>query len=180
MTRILIALLFLSCFATATVSRAAENQNLDSLNFEQQRSRVNKLLDARGKRFGEFSQSLERKTGVFGIFKTKKDMQKSIDILRDIVLTDNNIFVETRKLIDIKDYQSNRNESLALQYDKEISAHMNTITKLRNEIEGKDIALAQMGRSKSSLEGFLYAAGAIILALSIAVARLYRKRKTQI
>src|SRR5690554_7464066 len=63
----------------------------DTLAYEIQRQRVNTLLDQRSARFGQFDQSLNSRTGIFGL-KTKKDMQNSIDILKEIVITDNNIF----------------------------------------------------------------------------------------
>ncbi|ULT27683.1 hypothetical protein KUH03_13880 [Sphingobacterium sp. E70] len=67
-------------------------ENADSSAFEVQRKRVNSLLDARQQKFGAYDTSLTQKTGLFGLFKSKGDMQKSIDILKDVVITDNNIF----------------------------------------------------------------------------------------
>ncbi len=117
------------------MGKSQSHIDIDSINFEQQREHVNNLLEQRSKRFGEFDHSLRQKTGVFGIFKRKKDMQKSIDILREIVLTDNDIFLETKKLLDIKENESDRKENLASAYDEQISGYMHTITKLQAENE---------------------------------------------
>src|SRR3546814_611948 len=76
----------------------------DTLAYELQRQKVNTLLDERSQRYGDFNQSLQKRTGIFGL-KTKKDMQASIDILKEIVLTDNNIFRETKVLVDYKDME---------------------------------------------------------------------------
>src|SRR5690606_7334543 len=76
----------------------------DTLAYEVQRQRVNDLLNKRTARFGQFNQSLEARTGIFG-FKTKKDMQASIDILKEIIATDNHIFKETKVLLDYKDME---------------------------------------------------------------------------
>ena len=119
----------------ALIGRSNPNLDTDSITFEAQRQRINALLDDRSKRFGEFDSSLRKKTGVFGIFKRKRDMQRSIDILREIVLTDNDIFIETKKLLDIKGYESDKNESLAEEYDRQISGYMRTITKLQSANE---------------------------------------------
>lgn len=128
-----LGLLFI--FWASMLSICKSQINPDSVIFEQQRERVNTLLEKRSQRFGDFDNSLQKKTGIFGIFKRKKDMQKSIDILREIVLTDNEIFLETKKLLNIKDNESHRNENLAEAYDKQVSGYMHTITKLQTENE---------------------------------------------
>ena len=149
-----------------------QETNLDSLTFEAQRERVNKLLEDRSQRFGEYDQSLEKKTGVFGLFKTKADMQKSIDILRKIVLNDNNIFLETRKLLDLKDAQSERIQRLANEYDQQVSAYMKTITKLQNENDKlrAEIDLLEDEDRGSGIQ--LYLAILVILGLILLLFRL--------
>ena len=57
----------------------------DSSGYEAQRQKVNELLQQRSARFGQFDESLKQRTGIFGL-KTKKDMQASIDILKQIVV----------------------------------------------------------------------------------------------
>ncbi|MBD1435135.1 hypothetical protein H8B06_20115 [Sphingobacterium sp. DN00404] len=148
------------------MGKSQSHIDIDSINFEQQRERVNNLLEQRSKRFGEFDHSLRQKTGVFGIFKRKKDMQKSIDILREIVLTDNDIFLETKKLLYIKENESDRKENLASAYDKQISGYMHTITKLQTENEKlrnqiNDLESKQRNRHRTILLLVI-----IILALS--------------
>jgi len=139
----------------------------DSLTFEAQRERVNKLLNDRSSRFGEYDQSLEKKTGVFGLFKTKKDMQKSIDILRQIVLNDNNIFVETRKLLDLKDAQSERYQRLANEYDMQVSAYMKTITKLQTENDKLREDIKSLENTDRGSGILLYLAILVIIGLII-------------
>ncbi|KKX50295.1 hypothetical protein [Sphingobacterium sp. IITKGP-BTPF85] len=78
-------LFFLTGFAVSA-------QNADSTSFEAQRMRVNKLIEDRKVKFGEYDLSLEKKSAIFGLFKSKDDMQRTIDILKNIVITDNNIF----------------------------------------------------------------------------------------
>ncbi|WP_053003516.1 hypothetical protein [Sphingobacterium sp. Ag1] len=124
-----IAVLF--CF----FEQAKSQNNPDSSSFDVQRSRVNDLLDARQQKFGAYDTSLTQKTGLFGLFKSKGDMQKSIDILKDIVITDNNIFLETQKLLKIKDFEKDKFQQLATDYDKQVSAYIGTISKLQKENE---------------------------------------------
>lgn len=149
----------------------------DSLTFESQRERVNQLLNERSRRFGEYDQSLQKKTGIFGLFKTKKDMQKSIDILRELVLNDNNIFIETRKLLDLKDAQSERYQRLANEYDAQISAYMKTITKLQNENDKLRDSLKSMESTDTGSGVLLYLAGIVIITLLILLILQYKRTK---
>ncbi|GEM69464.1 hypothetical protein SMI01S_30700 [Sphingobacterium mizutaii NBRC 14946 = DSM 11724] len=149
----------------------------DSLTFEAQRERVNHLLNERSRRFGEYDQSLEKKTGVFGLFKTKKDMQKSIDILRQVVLNDNNIFLETRKLLDLKDAQSERYQRLANEYDMQVSAYMKTITKLQNENDKLREELKSMESTDTGNGVLIYLAVIVIIALIILLIYQYNRHK---
>lgn len=149
----------------------------DSLTFESQRERVNQLLNERSRRFGEYDQSLQKKTGIFGLFKTKKDMQKSIDILRELVLNDNNIFIETRKLLDLKDAQSERYQRLANEYDTQISAYMKTITKLQNENDKLRDSLKSMESTDTGSGVLLYLAGIVIITLIILLILQYKRNK---
>ncbi|MCA5003938.1 hypothetical protein [Sphingobacterium bovistauri] len=136
--------------------------------FEDQRQRVNNLLDARSKKFGDYDNSLTQKTGIFGLFKSKNDMQKSIDILKQIVITDNNIFLETRKLLELKDSETQRFEKLATEYDQQVTAYMKSISKLQAENEKlrKDIEKFENEDHDSSNQ--LYISTFVIIGLLIA------------
>ena len=149
----------------------------DSLNYEQQREHVNQLLEDRSQRFGEFDTSLQQKTGVFGIFKTKGDMQKSIDILKQVVITDNKIFIETKKLLDLKDYQSDRYAALATEYDQQVSAYMKTITKLQNENDKLREEISTLDTKDHDSNIFLYLLIAVIFILLITIYQLYKQSK---
>ena len=166
---------FLFLYSLFPVDLSAQNvkpTDLDSLTFEAQRERVNKLLEDRSQRFGEYDQSLEKKTGIFGLFKTKTDMQKSIDILRKIVLNDNNIFLETRKLLDLKDAQSERIQRLANEYDQQVTAYMKTITKLQNENDKLRAQIDQLENADRGSGIQLYLAILTILGLVLLLVSL--------
>lgn len=153
------------------------NVNNDSLTYEKQRERVNQYLDDRSKRFADFDTSLEQKTGVFGIFKTKGDMQKSIDILKQVVITDNKIFLETKKLLDLKNYESERYAALATEYDNQVSAYMKTITKLQNENEKLRGEIGLLDTKDHDSNVFDYFLIAVIIILLITLYRIYNQNK---
>lgn len=110
-------------------------QNADSSRYEIQRQKVNLLIDQRQARFGDFNKSLEEKSGVFGVFKTKKDMQKSMDILQSIIKADNQILKETKKLIDIKENEQLQFKKLTQEYEDQVTSFIGTIKKLQDENE---------------------------------------------
>lgn len=155
-------------------SFSASAQNADSTSFEAQRMRVNKLIEDRKIKFGEYDLSLEKKTAIFGLFKSKDDMQRTIDILKNIVITDNNIFLETRRLISIKDDEKQKFQNLASEYDKQVSAYMGTINKLQKENEKLKKNVENLEGSDNSSNIFLYIALSIIAILSYL---LYRNQK---
>lgn len=130
-----IKLLFLLTILSGFLKQVNAQTNPDSSAYEVQRNHVNELLNARQQKFGAYDTSLTKKTGLFGLFKSKGDMQKSIDILKDIVITDNNIFLETQKLLKIKDFEKDKFQQLAIDYDKQVSAYIGTISKLQKENE---------------------------------------------
>src|SRR5690606_356840 len=172
-----ITFLLIGLLAFVLHSQAVPQLNTDSIGFEQHRDCINTLLEERSKKFGDLDISLQQKTGIFGIFKTKKDMQRSIDILRQIVLTDNHIFLETKKLLDIKDNESDRHESLANEYDAQITAYMRTISKLQAENEQLRGRIELLGEEGHNVDLLAYLLVFVILVLSGVIVWLYRKNK---
>jgi hypothetical protein len=106
----------------------------DSSAYEVQRIIINQLLAERRSRFGQYENSLDKRTGIFGL-KTKKDMQFSNDILRQIVLTDNDIFSELKILLDYKDLEKEQVKIKAETVEGRIGRYQTTITGLQQENE---------------------------------------------
>lgn len=125
--------LFLSILLLLTID-CFSYQNRDSLAYELQRNKINSMLSARSQKFGLYTESLNSKTGIFGL-KTKKDMQKSIDILKDIIQTDNAILKETKVLLDYKNFEQERIVVRSKETDSKNIAYMRTINKLQDEVE---------------------------------------------
>lgn len=159
---ILLCAFYLCCSQVLFASQSQDPYaQADSLTYELQRQKVNQLLEERRARFGKFDESLKKKTGIFGL-KTKKDMQASIDILESIVKTDNNIFVETKKLIDFKDqqlsykeYEKERVAELAKEYDARINNYISTISKLQKEHEKLTAQVKQLEQQNNIYKGFI-------------------------
>jgi hypothetical protein len=86
MKKILLLLLF-SLFLADTFAQVSS----DSLAYQAQRKKINNMLAQRKQKFGQYTESLTKHTGIFGLH-TKKDIRASNDILMDIVKTDDDIF----------------------------------------------------------------------------------------
>lgn len=147
----------------------------DTLAYEIQRQRVNTLLDQRSARFGQFDQSLKARTGIFGL-KTKKDMQASIDILNEIVATDNNIFKETKVLLEYKDMEKTFISSEAEQSTKRINGYVNTISKLQKSQEEQLLKIQELRQTSSR---YLVASLFSTILLIILAFLFYKNKKTK-
>src|SRR5690606_14176500 len=145
----------------------------DTLAYEVHRQRVNSLLEQRSARFGQFDQSLKARTGIFGL-KTKKDMQASIDILKEIVRTDNNIFKETKVLLDYKDMEKTFISSEAQQSTKRINGYISTISKLEKKQEEQLLTIHQLQQRSSR---YLVVSLFSILLVIVLVLFLIKNRK---
>src|SRR5690606_17425154 len=144
------------------------------------RQRVNELLDQRSNRFGQFNQSLEAKTGIFG-FKTKKDMQASIDILKEIVITDNNIFKETKVLLDYKDMEKTFITYQAEESIARINGYVNTISKQQKVQEQQSVEIKELQqKSNRYLVYFLFSTLLLIILAIILIKQKLPKKTTLI
>ena len=120
--------------ALITVTFNLNARQNDTSAYQQQRLKVNALLAERSTRFGQYDQSLDNKTGIFGL-QTKGDIKKSNEILRQIVLNDNNIFKELKILLDYKDQEVKRVKAEASSSNSRIQNYMLSIKKLQDENE---------------------------------------------
>ena len=98
-------------FMLAIHSSMAIAENTPSA-YQTQRLKINSLLDRRSEKFDQYQNSLSKRTGIFGL-KTKKDMQRSINILSEITETDNVILKELKTLFEYKDMERVTVESRA-------------------------------------------------------------------
>ena len=155
------------------LGQLAVAQTIDTSAYQTQRLKVNALLSQRSAKFGQYDQSLDTRTGIFG-FQTKSDVKNSNEILRQIVLNDNNIFKELKILMEYKDQEVITAKNTASEVNGRMLNYIQSIKKLQEENE----------RLKSSSEKTSLADSAIyiILILIVALIGMYfyfqRKLKT--
>lgn len=129
------------------------------------------MLDQRSTKFGQYTESLNQRTGIFGL-KTKKDMQKSIDILLNIILTDNAILKETKVLLDYKAFQQQKVVIQSKETDEKNISYMRTINKLQSQNEILQREIDELKKSKATATVYI-----IVLLTLIALSSAYMFRK---
>ena len=145
----------------------------DTSAYQTQRLKVNALLNQRSAKFGQYDQSLGARTGIFG-FQTKGDVKNSNEILRQIVLNDNNIFKELKILLDYKDQEIKRVKLEANTNSDRIQNYMMSIKKLQDENQRlKD------EHSPTGTRGFLFYLSIILLFVFAVLAYFYYKKYKQ-
>ena len=149
------------------------NAQNDTSAYETQRNRINQLLSDRSNKFGQYDNSLRKRSGIFGL-KTKKDMQFSNDILTEIVLTDNHIFTELKVLLDYKDFEKKDVETRAVTVESRIDNYMLTITRLQQENEKLK---SESDRKENKENGMLIYLVILLIALLIAIFYLLKLKK---
>ncbi|SDM77873.1 hypothetical protein SAMN05421813_12322 [Daejeonella rubra] len=165
-----IALLTLFTLLLTGTELLAQN---DSSAYQTQRLKINKLLDQRSESFGQYESSLGARSGIFGL-KTKRDMQASNDILRQIVLTDNDIFSELKVLLDYKDLEKTEVQTRAETVEGRIERYQSTITRLQQENQKLRIESEKHIAYQEKQFNYLIL---LIIALALSAFYIYKQKK---
>ncbi|HZX57464.1 MAG TPA: hypothetical protein VFE54_02020 [Mucilaginibacter sp.] len=168
-------LLYLLCFWHAPTF-AQTKQNPDSLAYQLQRLKINNMLDARRRKFGQYDESLRKHTGIFGL-QTKKDIRRSNDILMDINRTDDNIFLQIKILLSYRTFQQQEAQTKSAQAENYSLAYMNTINRLREQIDKmKQEAVTAKQEQESKLRTYVIL---FVLMLGSILFLLFTKRRAK-
>ncbi|MBD1384835.1 hypothetical protein IDJ75_06065 [Mucilaginibacter rigui] len=153
----------------------------DSAAYSTQRAKINAMLAARKVKFSQYDTSLTKRSGIFHM-QTKGDIRKSNDILMDIVGTDDEIFIELKKLFDYRtsqlnytNYQKKQVESNAKEVEKTRIAFMTTINRLREQNDDLKATLAKQKAGYESRQKLYIIV--IVLTFSSILALAFTKRK---
>ncbi|WP_379091777.1 hypothetical protein [Pedobacter sp. UC225_65] len=136
----------------------------DTSAYEAQRLKINTLLAERSTKFGQYDESLNTKTGIFG-FQTKRDIRNSNEILRQIALNDNDIFKELKVLLDFKDLQVQQAKSTSSTSTESIQNYRRTIKTLQDQNQNfsKNIDQIEKSRDLAYLFMTLFLIGCVVL-----------------
>ena len=143
------------------ISQQVDAQQVDTTAYQTQRLKVNALLNQRSAKFGQYDQSLDTRTGIFG-FQTKSDVKNSNEILRQIVLNDNNIFKELKILMEYKDQEVIAAKNTASEVNGRMLNYMQSIKKLQEENERLKSANKTTSLAGSAIYIILFLIAALI------------------
>ncbi|SOD14208.1 hypothetical protein [Pedobacter xixiisoli] len=158
--------LFVSLFTTHIFAQ-------DSTAYELQRNKINAMLAERSARFGQYEESLNARTGIFG-FQTKRDIKNSNEILRQIAINDNNIFTELKVLLDYKDIQFQQVKSNVDNSQLRIDSYKKTIRDLQVKNEELLSYNQKTGKSSDYLQLLL---ALFVISTAVCIFIIYRKNK---
>ncbi|WAC39588.1 hypothetical protein [Pedobacter sp. SL55] len=145
----------------------------DTVAYNLQRNKINSMLAERSARFGQYEESLNARTGIFG-FQTKRDIKNSNEILRQVVLHDNNIFTELKVLLDYKDLQFQQVKSNVDHSQMRIDSYKKTIRDL--QVKNDELLNYNQKTDKSAdyLQLFL---ALFVISTAVCIFIIYRKNK---
>lgn len=171
-----ILIIFVLC--TAGTVAFAQNGS-DSAAYELQRKKINHMLDVRAQKFGRYDQSLSEHTGIFGL-QTKKDIRRSNEILMDIAKADNEIFRQTKILLDFRAFQQTQAVEKSKEAEGTSLALMYTIKRLQDQVQKLNSEVAQREHETDKLkQNFSVAIVVLISAFLTVIYFAYKKVKMQ-
>jgi len=156
--------------------------NADSVAYSKQRNKINAMLAARKTRFSQYDTSLMKRSGIFHL-QTKNDIRRSNEILMDITETDDEIFIELKKLFDYRTSQLNTTafqkkqvENSAKEAEKSQMAYMTTINRFR---EQNETLQAKLDKQKKDFENRqrIYIIVIVLTFTSILVLLLLKRKR---
>lgn len=134
-----------------------------STGYKAQSDKIKSLVEQRNAKFDQYQSILSKKSGIFG-GKTKKDIQSSVDVLTEIVQTDNTILEETETLLKTKPVEPKRSSATSASR-LALKAYQDSVAQLQQ----KNISLSQkansLERQKRNNNIILFILGLISLAL---------------
>ena len=166
-------LICIICLLSIGAACAQTNTQIsaDSIAYQLQRKKINSMLDMRKVRFGQYSQSLNEHTGIFGL-QTKSDIRRSNDILMDIVKTDDNIYKELKILLEYRAFQQRQIQSHSKEAETINQNYVNLISKLRQQ----NTALKAAAQSDKTMQRIYI----LIIVLMIASILFLISRKSKL
>jgi hypothetical protein len=108
-----------------------------------EKKKLHELLTLRKQKFERYAASLDEKSGLFGS-RTKNDIRQSMDVLRDIIETDNQIIGVLNRAVDFKVFEKSKLNYDLLERDqarerleKQTAAMQARLASLESELAGR-------------------------------------------
>lgn len=126
------------------------------------RQQLQKLLLEREQKFKSYSESLLERNGIFG-GKTKKDVLRSNEILKDLVKNDNQIINVLNRVVDFRNY-----EKVSMVYDKlEHEQRLDNLLRATDTLSKQVTALKQQNNKLQANNRWLIVLAVALFILSV-------------
>lgn len=133
------------------------------------RAELHKLLQERQKKFDTYSSSLEKRSGIFG-GKTKMDIQRSNEVLTDIIESDNRIISVLNRVVDFKTYEkANMNYEL-LSCNERVGNLQRAVDALNKQMTSLGASNTTLQQKARNLKLLATAFGILVLGLLLFIA----------
>lgn len=152
----------LACFYLLLTGAFAQANN-DSVAYQLQRQKINAMLAVRTQKFGQYDESLNKHTGIFGL-QTKNDLRRSNTILMDIVKTDDAIYTELKILLNYRTFQQTQAQNHAHETEENTIGFMAAINKLRGQVEQLKTSAEKQRQKNQTMQTLFIVATILMLA----------------
>ncbi len=134
------------------------------------REELHKLLDERKKKFDAYSASLKKRSGFFG-GKSKQDIQRSNEVLRDIIESDNRIISVLNRVVDFKVYEKvNMNYEL-LSCNERVENLQSAVDALNKRVSTLTSTNDVLKKNTGNLKLLATAFGLVVIGLLVFITR---------
>jgi len=120
------------------------------------------LLESRKQKFGSYSSSLSKRSGIFGN-KTKRDIQKSNEVLIDIVKTDNMIISSLNRVVDFRNFEKTNMNYDIRQRDDELQNLRKASDTLAKQVDVLTLSNAKGKSQIKRLRWSVYLLSALVI-----------------
>ncbi|MCX6273888.1 MAG: hypothetical protein NTV09_01605 [Bacteroidetes bacterium] len=119
------------------------------------RMNLQNLLTERAKNFSVYTSSIQKRSGIFGN-KTKRDIEKSKEVLIDIVTLDNNIMDALNRALSYKTFEKTADDYSARDCELKLKKSMEVTDTLMKQIAVLERKVEHPGSSASVYKVLFY------------------------
>ena len=149
-------------------------QQIQAQTRDEEKYALQQLVDERETRFGEYSRAAAAKTGFFGN-KSKNDLRKQVEVLTEIIKTDNRIISLLKNFLDYRKF-----EKTGLVYNQaELEAKNTRLNELVTSLSGKlKTSETKYRKAESSMNRWRLVAVILMLLLGWAFWKIRNLKQT--
>ncbi|MCC7231511.1 MAG: hypothetical protein IT242_01100 [Bacteroidia bacterium] len=165
-----IVFLFSGILLTAVYSRVF---GIQAPSTEKDRGDLIELLSQREKLFGQYSESLAKKSGFFGN-RTKADLRLSQNRLQEIVEMDNRLIRVLNRIVDFKNFEKQNLSYEAAKNNESLDNLRSAVDTLSKQLRLKEQELYVLNQSDKALRIKYFF---VLFLLPVLLILMYRKAR---